>query len=507
MMKKLLGIMVVGLLWCNISFSQSMVNEFNKWLYDNGHHQYLNLDPVSASYKATAKNKKDPLTSITRTHMNSKATAEVDAMEACQLIYEAQGKEMQKACYIHSVVSVTDPCESEPKFSQLWYYNKCNQFRGTNNLNLKVYKNRWTLPEGVNTNFGTLLYYFYKYQHSPFMNSRWHTYETKPSSKYFKFKSDLKEVEYINKEFNKTALLSYLLYEDGKITVDKISPKNRFGNFVNNETRLRSMSLGKTMVSYVMGHAICRGYIDSVDSRLNDWSLTKNTLYDNQKIIDLLNANAGDQKYVNRSLFKDGSGVDVLTTLETMNKMSNLKKSKPKYNYGALLPHLLLNYISFKSGDDFENLLKDIFQNEAQIEKSVTFLKHKNSKKEEGIANSMFFATRYDYLRIAKSILDDWNNDTCMGKYLKKIYENRIPKGNFDQRFELSDSFSGTKSYAGFFHTDYQGMKNRKVMGMSGYGGIEIIIDFDRSRIIVIHSIHQNYNWRKIAYKVIKKNK
>ena len=42
-------------------------------------------------------------------------------------------------------------------------------------------------------------------------------------------------------------------------------------------------------------------------------------------------------------------------------------------------------------------------------------------------------------------------------------------------------------------------------MGMSGYGGIEIIIDFDRSRIIVIHSIHQNYNWRKIAYSVIKK--
>ena len=41
-----------------------------------------------------------------------------------------------------------------------------------------------------------------------------------------------------------------------------------------------------------------------------------------------------------------------------------------------------------------------------------------------------------------------------MGKYLKKIYENRIPKGNFDQRFELSDSFSGTKSYAGFFHPD-----------------------------------------------------
>jgi len=506
-MKKLLGIVVLGLLWCNISFAdqQRMIDEFTQWLYDNGYHQYLNLD--TDLYKAIAKNKKEPLVSIYRTHV-SESTAKVNAMEACELNFKAHGKEIQKACYIDSVVKVIDVCETEPKFSQAWYYNKCDQFRGTTNLNLKVYKNRWTLPEEVNTNFGTLLYYFYRYQHSNLIkNSRWGTYEIKPSSKYFKFKSDLKEVEYINKEFTKTALLSYLLYEDGKITVDKISPKDRFGNFVNNETRLRSMSIGKTMVSYVMGHAICRGYIDSVDSRLNDWSLTKNTLYDNQKIIDLLNANAGDQKYVNRSFFKDGSGVDDFTTLETMNKMSNLKKSKPRYNYGALLPHLLLNYISFKSGDDFENLLKDIFQNEAQIEKSVTFLKHKNSKKEEGIANSMFFATRYDYLRIAKSILDDWNNDTCMGKYLKKIYENRISKKGHKQARDNADSFHQTKSYAGFFHTDYKGMKNRKIMGMSGYGGIEIIIDFDRSRIIVIHSIHQNYNWRKIAHSVIKKGK
>jgi hypothetical protein len=38
----------------------------------------------------------------------------------------------------------------------------------------------------------------------------------------------------------------------------------------------------------------------------------------------------------------------------------------------------------------------------------------------------MFYATRYDYLRIAKAMLDDWQNDTCVGKYLKTIFENRI---------------------------------------------------------------------------------
>ena len=255
-MKKILSILLFSFLWCNISFAQSMLDDFAKWLHDNGHYQYLNFDKTL--YKAIAKNKKDPLTSIAGTHINSKATAKVNAMKACELIYEAQGKEMQKACYIHSVNKVIDVCETEPKYSQVWLYNRCDEFRGTTNLNLKISKKKWTLPEEANPNFDTLLYYFFKYHHSSFINPGW-TYEVKPSSKHFKFKSDLKEVEYINNEFKKTALLSYLLYEDGKITVDKISPKDRFGNFVNNETRLRSMSIGKTMVSYVMGHAICKG--------------------------------------------------------------------------------------------------------------------------------------------------------------------------------------------------------------------------------------------------------
>ena len=448
-MKKLLGIVVLGLLLSGNADAD--ISSFDTWLYNNGHFELL----------------------------------EKGEKEICKSLDKGDPKYNTNLCHLN-------------------FYK--------NNLNLKLSKKKWTLPEEANPNFDTLLYYFFKYHHSHYVPGsrtyKWDTYEAKPSSQHYKFKSDLKEDKYIKKQMNKTALLSYLLYEDGKITVDEISPKDRFGDFVNNETKLRSMSVGKTMVSYVMGHAICKGYIDSVDNRLNDWSLTKNTLYENQKIIDLLNANAGDQKYVNRSNFKDKSGdVDTITISNAMYKMSNLKKSKSKYNYNALLPHLLLNYISFKSGDDFENLLENIFQNEAKIKQSVYFFKHPNMNKELGIANSMFFATRYDYLRIAKSILDDWQNDTCMGKYLKTIYENRIPKGNFDQSFGLSNTFSGTKAYAGFFHTDYIGLKKRSIMGMNGYGDQEIIIDFDRSRILVIHSMHGNYNWKKIAYSVIKKGK
>jgi CubicO group peptidase (beta-lactamase class C family) len=353
----------------------------------------------------------------------------------------------------------------------------------------------------------TLLYYFYRYQHSHNVKGsrtkKWDWYEVKPSGNFFQFKSNLKEDKYIKKQMSKTAMLSYILYEDGKITIDEISPKDRFGNFVNNETKLRSMSVGKTMVSYVMGHAICKGYIDSIDSTLNDWDLANNTLYKNQKIIDLLNMTAGDQKYVYGSDFKDGDDTDTITAKEAMKKMSNKKRSKSKYNYNGLLPHLLMNYILFKSGDDFENLLEDIFQNEAKIKHSVYFFKHPKTHKDEGNANSMFFATRYDYLRIAKNMLDDWQNDTCFGKYLKTIHERRIPKN--DKWKNTKSSFFNPTAYAGFFHTNYSGMKKRAVLGMDGLGGQQIIIDFDRSRIVVINSIHQNYNWKKIAHSVIKK--
>ncbi len=61
---------------------------------------------------------------------------------------------------------------------------------------------------------------------------------------------------------------------------------------------LPSHSMGKSLVSYVTGHAICEGYIDSVNVKLNDWPLIQNTLYEDAVLLDLLNMKGGDQKWV-----------------------------------------------------------------------------------------------------------------------------------------------------------------------------------------------------------------
>ncbi|MDA7452612.1 hypothetical protein N8779_03110 [Candidatus Pelagibacter ubique] len=68
-------------------------------------------------------------------------------------------------------------------------------------------------------------------------------------------------------------------------------------------------------------------------------------------------------------------------------------------------------------------------------------------------------------------------------------------------------AFSNPKSYAGFFHTSYSGMAKRNVMGMNGYGGQAIVIDFERSRIVVTNALHENFNYKKIVYDPIKKGK
>ena len=43
-----------------------------------------------------------------------------------------------------------------------------------------------------------------------------------------------------------------------------------------------------------------------------------------------------------------------------------------------------------------------------------------------------------------------------------------------------------------------------KILGMSGFGGQNIVIDFEKERIIVVNSRDRHYNWKKIVLKKLK---
>ncbi len=368
--------------------------------------------------------------------------------------------------------------------------------------------------KGLPTPSDTSLKHYFNRQLHWATENREH-YAANASKAPYIFESELQEFEDVTDDLAETGLISYLFYEDGKIKVDKKSPKNRFGDMFNDDSQLLSNSLAKSMVSYVLGHAICDGYIKDVNEKM-DWWLLKNTLYENQKLIDIINMRGGDQNYMNqrtglKGLYANGGNVNDSSMLEIMTILTNTEKSSQVFNYSSLPPNIVINYIKHKVGteDEYLEFLNNIFQKKIGIENNVWFVKARKAYKkqyDDGLSISQFFATRYDYLRIAKSMLDDWNNDTCVGTYLKTIYENREYKGSDHLKSKPNNSPNGSfNSYGGFFHTDHKGYwGSPTIMGMDGYGGQMIWINFDDNRIVVAHAIHSTYDWKKIVADTVK---
>ena len=453
-MKKIILILTLILLTPSNLFAENFkINNFNFWLYENGYHQYLNI-------------KENPV------------------------------------------------CEEEPKYSNLWYHNKCDKFQGSNNLNIKI-KNKELSGTNIayhsNPNRDTLIYYLWKYS---YRDRSSHLKEFKPTNNSYDFKFNLIEDKFLKKQMQTKGILSYLYYQDGEVLIDELSPKERLGEFLNNETKFYSMSMGKSVTSYLVGHAICEGYIDGVDARVNDWPIIKDSLYHDQKLINFLNMNTGDQKYIDE--FEDGTSKlgayedrDIATTMRSYFNNENTKKSKERYNYNGFVTQLILNYMKFKIGEDYDKFYSKVFNDKIKIKNSIRY-GYTSLKEHFGNGHPNIMATRFDYLRIAKAMMDDYQNNTCVGKYLKEIHKRRIPK-KYNENINEPE-YNRTKTYGGQFHMDYPGLKDKVIFGMGGYGGNAILIDMENSRILVVNSLHYNngkykYNVKKLLIDPIKKGK
>jgi len=207
-MKKLLGILVLGLLWCNISFADDEhLADFNQWLYQSGNHQYLNIEQKPV----------------------------------CKKLIQQHGLKVPK-------VGLVD----EPKYKSMeWFSNKCHKFQATNNLKIKINKKRNNLGSGSNPNIDTLIYYLwnYSYRQRSSMDVRTAGVELKPTKKPYEFKFNLIEDKFVKKQMKTKGILSYLYYQDGQVLIDETSPKERLGKFMNDGTKYYSMSMSKSLVS------------------------------------------------------------------------------------------------------------------------------------------------------------------------------------------------------------------------------------------------------------------
>ena len=350
------------------------------------------------------------------------------------------------------------------------------------------------------------------HQNEPYSFNRMWKYKINKSENYHKFEFDLQnnklsnKVEEQLKNKKTTNLVSYLLYEDGKIKIDQ-QTKSKYGKYY------PSHSIGKSLVSVVTGYAVCGGYIDSVHSNI-DYPTVENTLYENQKLLNLLNMTAGDQLYLGEMWggqdSKMNSNGKSINTIPIKNAMKRYFKNKPgslpgvNFNYSAMTTNVIVNYVIYKTSDDWNKLLNKIFVEDAKVKNKVYFhktLRIKDGNRKGEYGRYSFYAQRDDYLRIGLMVMNHWNNNTCVGKYLKTMYENRVDKDKRTRNTQSASQYS--HGYGGQFHFDIVGLEDRKILSMDGFGGQQLIIDFDKKRVISVASTDRHYDWYEIVYKTL----
>lgn len=414
-------------------------------------------------------------------------------------------------------------------FSNKKCANNQNKINSSTDDKVTIFEGRSQIPElGKQVNDATISHYYRV--GDKFLSHKNETYKIRPSKSPYQFQKNIEKNDTVNDELANSAIFSYLYFDDGVVVYDALPPKGRYTVKLTDKSYFQSNSMGKSITSYILGHAICQGYISSIHEEIYDWKLIEDTLYHGQPLINLLTMTAGDSHVIERGVFINTGrnfhgNAPLKKAVENPKELKGSQRnSRGSHKYSNLTTDVIFNYIMHRTGTDFEKFIKQIYQDEIRIENPVILAMNpiegysrdrQPSMKiriRQGAGVYGISATRYDYLRIAKAILDDWNNDTCVGKYLKEIHAKRVPT-NFrnarwdstDRRWGKADFWNFAKSYAGQFYTDIKGLKNKTILVMNGANGQQIAIDTDDNRIVVINAAMEKfYDTYKLGYEPLK---
>ena len=349
---------------------------------------------------------------------------------------------------------------------------------------------------------------------------RLYTIKPKGNAIEFNYDKNLTSLT-LEKELSEGFILSYLYYENGVVKYNGTALDGRFKKDITNKTLFYTHSTGKSITSYIVGHAICDGYISSIDEII-DCPLMENTLYQGQPLRNLLNMSAGDKHTVNESANRVMGNKDHHRDmgLETIAKLLDGTKAKSKnIFYNNVLTDIIANYIAFKAGDKYDDLMKKVFQDKIKIKHNVSYEKKgrakwdKNKSKYRGkpqtLASYSYFMTRLDFLRFAEAMMKDYQNKTCVGNYLRES-QNQAKKWYKFRPYRNNSLFwlhNYAKKYGSQFYFDFYEMEKRNIIATEGFNGQNILIDLDNSRIVVTNSAATGWDVRKFMLNVIREGK
>ena len=376
------------------------------------------------------------------------------------------------------------------------------------------------LPQFVRPNDATIsLYEERRFNLIKRRNSQGRLYTIKPKGNAIEYlEQPTKSSETLNAELSKGYILSYLYYENGVIKYNGKASDGRFERNIDDEMPFSSHSTGKSITSYIVGHAICEGYISSMDEVI-DWPMMSKTLYQGQSLSNLLNMNAGDKHTVDKvSTRVMGStthhrdmGLDTIAA-----SLEGVEKRGSEVFYNNFLADVIANYVVFRAGDNYDELMRKIFQDKVKIKFPVSYEKHATTLTNghrssyfgdpQTLASYSYYMSRIDFLRVAEAMMKDYQNETCVGKYLKNAQTQAKVWPQYRPNDENAKFWIHThaKKYGAQFYFDFLGMSNRNIFTTEGFNGQNMMIDMDNSRIVVTNSAATAWDTRVFILNVIK---
>ena len=306
----------------------------------------------------------------------------------------------------------------------------------------------------------------------------------KPSNSLKKINKVVKKNNKISRMMDNSSLLSVIYYDGEKVIIDQKSDK------IQDDTKIYSFSMSKSIVSYMLGDAICNGHIKGLDDLIINYvPEAKGTLYEKSSFKDLINMTAADLNFANRKagskkfIYADKIIRKEFTAKDYLLMSKGVKKSKKLFNYHNFLTDFVARAVDRKVPGGLQKSYQDL-ANKAGTKSEMFFLQDANGWP---LLFAWFYAEREDYLKIAIQISKDWKSQSCIGNYLRNIESMKIK----------ADRGGGKGSdYAGYFWFD-RSIKSRHAQ-MRGHGGQRIHIDLKNGSILLFHAIALDFDSKKI---------
>jgi len=250
--------------------------------------------------------------------------------------------------------------------------------------------------------------------------------------------------------------------------------------------RLVSMSMGKSILSLLVGEALCSNKIDSLDDPAEKYAPELEGKYlGKASIRQLLTMTSGvkspdsthGQPYYRSShylLIRTESMKNIITKYDNNDSRSIFGNIWTYNNLNTDALYFVINKVSNKN---FIGFYKSTIVENAGLN-SATYWALDSSGNE--ITHSFYFATLQDWARLALYIRDHLlhKQNTCMGKYIKEATSNNV--------FARSSEFNNY-GYQ-FFVNSKTGYKND--FWMVGFAGQRIAFNMKDDKIVI------NFSWK-----------